>query len=94
MTAAQVGQTIQTGTKGAAEQLNKFIDEGGRGGGGARGVSSRTAAEPARKDFWDTFGSPDASSAMPEKKNSAIGTAAMRKGGGGKDDAWGDDDKW
>ena len=93
MTAASVGQTIQTGTKGAAEQFNRFIDEGGKGGGAVRGGNSKLATEPERKDFWDTFGSPDASTAVPEKKSSAIGTAAMRKGGA-KEDSWGDDDKW
>ena len=32
---------------------------------------------------------------MFEKKSSAIGTAAMRKGvGGGKEEGWGDDDGW
>jgi len=52
-------------------------------------------AEPARKDFGDTLGSHDASSAVPEKKSSssAIGTAAMRKGGG-KDEGWSDDNGW
>lgn len=90
LTAASVGQTIQTSTKGAAESLNRFIDDGGRGAA-ARGGTARTAAEPARKDFWDTFGSPDA---VPKKSGgSAIGTAAMRKGGG-KDEGWGGDDKW
>lgn len=78
-----MGQTLQT----SAESLNRFIDDG---------ATRPAAAEPARKDFWDTFGS----SAMVEEKKSggsgAIGTAAMRKGGGGgKDEGWGvGDDKW
>ena len=85
-TALSVGQSIQTGTKGAADSINKFIDEGGSGSG--RGTK---AVEPERRDFWDSFG------AAPEtaKKAGAIGTAAMKKGGGGgKEDGWGKDDKW
>ena len=90
LTAAQAAKTIQTGTKGAADRFNHFVeDTGSAGSGGA--ARSRAAVEPERRDFWDSFGDAGA-----EKKGSsgAIGTAAMRKGGGGgsggKDEGWGD----
>lgn len=89
-TALTVGQTIQTGTKGATESLNRFIDDGGSGSP----RSGAKAVEPERRDFWDSFGAPETSTGAPmtTKKAGAIGTAAMRKGGttGGRKD----DDKW
>lgn len=91
LTAAQAAKTIQTGTKGAADRFNSFVEDTGTGGSG--GVArSRGAVEPERRDFWDSFGDAGA-----EKNGSsgAIGTAAMRKGGGGggsggKEEGWGD----
>ena len=84
-----VAQNVQKGTKGAAEQFNKFVEGAGDSGGLAKGI-----VEPEKKDFWDSFGSPinnrapgTGSSTM--KKSSTIGTAAM-KSGSGKDE-WGDD---
>ncbi|MCJ1410837.1 Zn finger-containing GTPase- Activating Protein for ARF [Ptychographa xylographoides] len=77
MTAAAVAQNVQKGTKGAADQFNKFVE--GAGDGGSPG---RDAVQPEKKDFWDSFGSP-ATSGGPPKKSSAIGTAAMRGGGRG-----------
>lgn len=89
LTAAQAAKTIQTGTKGAADRFNSFVEDAGAGpsGGAAR---SRGTVEPERRDFWDSFGDAEA-----EKKSGAIGTAAMRKGGGGggsggKEEGWGD----
>lgn len=88
LTAAQAAKTIQTGTKGAADRFNSFVEDTGTGGSG--GASRpRGAVEPERRDFWDSFGD-----AAVEKKSGAIGTAAMRKGGGGggggREEGWGD----
>ena len=89
---------MQKGTKGAAEQFNKFVE----GTGDGQGHTSKAAVEPEKKDFWDSFGSPTAGgstivSSGPAKKSSAIGTAAMKGGGTGGGTAgagkeeWGDD---
>ncbi|KAG8525693.1 uncharacterized protein KY384_000453 [Bacidia gigantensis] len=92
---ANVGKTLQTGTKGAAERFNNFIEnEGGEqsgNGGGKRG------ADPEKKEFWDSFGEERTKPEKQEfwdsfgvggeeqkKEGSAIGTAAMRKGGAGE----------
>ena len=94
LTAASVAQNITSGTKGAAEQLNRFIDEGvgASKSSSSRGRPSRTV-EPERRDFWDSFGAP----AEDEKrvaKTSAIGTSAVRKkdegsmGVKGKNEGW------
>ncbi|MCJ1421123.1 Zn finger-containing GTPase- Activating Protein for ARF [Xylographa parallela] len=89
LTATAVAQNVQKGTKGAAEQFNKFVE-----GAGDSGASERGIVEPEKKDFWDSFGSPTNERNMgagsgAAKKSSAIGTAAM-KSSGGKDE-WGDD---
>ena len=95
LTAAQVAQKVQTGTKGAAEQFNKFVEDSG-GAGGAKGAS-RSTKEPERKDFWDSFGAPageeqgSVNKLNVGSKPSAIGTAAMKSG---VKDKTGDDDKW
>ena len=85
-TAASAAKSIQTGTKGAAERFNNFIENEGAEGS----TRSKSTVIPERPDFWDSFGD-----AGPEKSSSAIGTAAMRKGsgsgGGGKEDGW---DNW
>ena len=95
LTAASVAQNITSGTKGAAEQLNRFIDEGVGGGSTSsrsRGGPSRTV-EPERRDFWDPFGVP-AEDEKKASKPSAIGTSAVRKkdessmGVKGKNEAW------
>ena len=72
---------IQSGSKVAAERFNNFVEDTGAGGG----PSSRSV-EPERKDFWDSFGE----TGEEKKAAGAIGTAAMRKGGG-KEDKW---DNW
>lgn len=92
LTAAQAAKTIQTGTKGAAERFNNFVENTGEGNTAAR--SSNPKVEPERRDFWDSFGDAGADN---KSKGSSIGTAAMRKGGGsggggdGKGDGW---DSW
>lgn len=89
MTAAQAAKNIQTGTKGAAEKFNQFVENSGEGSGS--GGAARSKAAPERQDFWDSFGDAEADK---NKDNSSIGTAAMRKGGGGggekKGDGWSD----
>lgn len=89
LTAAQAAKTIQTGTKGAAERFNNFVENTGEG---STARSSKATVEPERRDFWDSFG--DAGADQKSKGSSSIGTAAMRKGGGGGDgkgDGW---DNW
>lgn len=96
LTAASVAQNITTSTKGAAEQLNRFIDEGvgGSAGSGSRGGPSRKV-EPERREFWDSFGAPD-EDGRTASKASAIGTAAVKKkdegmmGVKGKNEGWED----
>ncbi|GAB7348725.1 hypothetical protein MBLNU459_g7462t1 [Dothideomycetes sp. NU459] len=106
MTAAQLGQGIQYGTKNAAETFNKFVE-------GDEHSTTRTGAGPApdKRDFWDSFGdapkgpssdkkdfwddfSAAGESAQNHSKPTSIGTSAMKKPGGGqgssKDESWGD----
>lgn len=103
MTAAQLGQGIQYGTKNAAETFNKFVE------GDDRLAPRAGASGPEKKDFWDSFGDAPAGPA-PEKKDfwddfaaagesaqaskptSSIGTSAMKKPtqGSSKDETWGD----
>lgn len=85
--ALQAGQGIQSGAKGAAESIGKFVE--GQDGG----VAVRRGVEPARKDFWDSFGAPAEGTARP----SGLGTSTIKKNGGGgptvpkgKDDGWDD----
>lgn len=85
--ALQAGQGIQSGAKGAAESINKFVE--GQDGNPPGGRN----AEPARKDFWDSFGAP----AEETSKPSGLGTSTIKKSGGGgstapkgKDDGWDD----
>ncbi len=86
ITAAQAAKNIQTGTKGAAEKFNQFVENSGEGSGS--GGAARSKAAPERQDFWDSFGDADVDKS---KNSSSIGTAAMRKGeDGGKKDGWGD----
>lgn len=85
LTAASLAQNIQTGTKGAAEQFNKFIEGGNdpssssataatskAGIGGRR--PGNAAVDPDRRDFWDSFG---------ENKNDGLLGSGGGKGGGG-----------
>ena len=85
--ALQAGQGIQSGAKGAAESINKFVE--GHDGGAA----GRRNAEPERKDFWDSFGASTEEISRP----SGLGTSTIKKssGGGptaakGKEDGWDD----
>ena len=84
---------MQKGTKGAAEQFNRFVE--GEGGAPPSSATRLRSIEPEKKDFWDSFGvaGEERASSMSSttSKPSAIGTAAMKKGG--KEEGW-EDDKW
>ena len=87
--ALAAGQGIQSGAKGAADSLSKFVEGQDERAGQ---VAGRKQAEPERKDFWDSFGVE-----KEPAKPSSIGTSAMKKPSGGtqppkkKEDGWGDD---
>ncbi|KAI1611849.1 hypothetical protein EDD36DRAFT_268257 [Exophiala viscosa] len=86
------GKTVQTGAKGAADTLTKFVE-------GQDEQASRAAAakggEPERKDFWDSFGAGGGAGGA-SKSGGSLGTSAMKKPTSGpqtksKEDGWGDD---
>ncbi|KAL6718657.1 ADP-ribosylation factor GTPase-activating protein gcs1 [Lecanora helva] len=84
-TAQQAARSIQTGTKGAADRFNDFVEGAGDSGGGR----ARAQPKPERQDFWDSFGEAGKGGGGG---SSSIGTSAMRKGGEGKrDEGWGND---
>ena len=66
------------------------MENTGEGSTAAR--SSKSKVEPERRDFWDSFG--DAGADNKSKGSSSIGTAAMRKGGGGSGGGEGKGDGW
>ncbi|PSK53175.1 hypothetical protein B9Z65_3375 [Elsinoe australis] len=105
-TAGNLGQTIQSGTKNAANNFNKFVEGDDR-------LAPRGGNKPEKADFWDSFGdAPKGPSndkkdfwdefaaagetAQNKAKPTSIGTSTMKKpaaggsAGGKKDDAWGD----
>jgi ADP-ribosylation factor GTPase-activating protein 1 len=82
VTAAQIAKTAQNSAKGAADGFNRFVEGSDGSGPGSR----RAPIDESKKDFWDSFGKPEAGP-------SAIGTAAMRGNGtqgmgGKKEDEW------
>ncbi|KAI2793691.1 hypothetical protein POX_a00275 [Penicillium oxalicum] len=84
--AANWGQNLQTGVRGAADQFNRFVE----GPSDNRAGSARSRVEPERRDFWDEFsslGAQDRSAVTTHERSGSrsdnIGTAAMRKGPGG-----------
>ncbi|KAK2766072.1 Zn finger-containing GTPase- Activating Protein for ARF [Arachnomyces sp. PD_36] len=95
-TATHLGQNIQTGALGAAEQFNRFV-EGSDNPHASRSHQQRQRVEPERKDFWDDFAAlgeerstgagglsarrGQGSSSGGGSRSGAIGTAAMKKGG-------------
>ncbi|KAI9719655.1 MAG: hypothetical protein M1812_003426 [Candelaria pacifica] len=115
LTAANLGQTIQSGTKNTAETFNRFVEGQGTDENKSSSTVSRSrgaygTVDEEKRDFWDNFGGaaetskPSGTGLGGGSKPSAIGTAAMRKGGGGtgkvagvgvgkKDEGW-EDDKW
>ncbi|KAI9812712.1 MAG: Zn finger-containing GTPase- Activating Protein for ARF [Pycnora praestabilis] len=107
LTATQLGKNIQSGTKYTADSFNKFVDPNDSTTITHASSSTMPSSRPqgavvddGKREFWDNFGAPS-SGVMSGGKPSAIGTAAMRKGGGsgtgggaqGKEDGW-EDDKW
>ncbi|KAK2734453.1 Zn finger-containing GTPase- Activating Protein for ARF [Myotisia sp. PD_48] len=96
--AGEVSRNIQSGTRGAADTLTRFVE--GPDGPEGRSRSTTSRVEPERKDFWDSFG---ASNDPAPRGSGSIGTGAMKKsnttsgsaiGGTGstkpkqKDDGW------
>ena len=75
-----MGQNLQVGVRGAADQFNRFVEgsEDGRAGG------QRSRVEPERKDFWEDFSSLASQEAAGHRhggsRSDVIGTTAMRKG--------------
>jgi len=106
MTAAQLGQTVQGGTKTLAESFNQFVE-----GDDRLAPRAGKGPEPEKKDFWDSFGDAPKGPSSDKKdfwddfsatagevtqaktKPTSIGTAAMKKPGGGAqkkdEDSWG-----
>ena len=93
MTAAQLGQNLQAGTKTAADSFNRFVE-------GDEKVAPRPGAkggpEPDKRDFWESFGEPPKGPAADKRdfwdsfaaagenaqggaNSSSIGTSAMKK---------------
>ncbi|KAL8828324.1 MAG: hypothetical protein Q9170_006653 [Blastenia crenularia] len=81
LTAAQVAQNIQSSSKNAAEQFNRFLEDSSSSHPNPPPKGkSRAVAEPEHKDFWDSFGSPggDDSNADTSTRNSPIKQAPGR----------------
>ncbi|RLL99926.1 hypothetical protein CFD26_100007, partial [Aspergillus turcosus] len=79
--AAQLGQNLQVGARGAADHLTRFVEGPDEGAAAA----ARRRQEPERKDFWDEFASlgEQESHRRNASRSSAIGTTAIRPSGGG-----------
>ncbi|KAI9866293.1 MAG: Zn finger-containing GTPase- Activating Protein for ARF [Trichoglossum hirsutum] len=92
LTATQLGQNIQSTTKYTAESVSRFVETQSS----ASNRGKYASVEGDKREFWDNFGR---ATEGGSNKPSAIGTAAMKKGGPGgsaaasKDDGW-DEDKW
>ncbi|PQE06228.1 zinc finger gcs1 protein [Rutstroemia sp. NJR-2017a BBW] len=69
LAAAQVAKNAQAGAKTAADGFNRFVEGNG-------GEQKNAPGEEGKNDFWGSFGG-----AAP-KKNSALGTSAVKKAGG------------
>lgn len=104
MTAAQLGQGIQTGTKTAAESFNKFVEgderlapRGGKGpASDKRDFWDSFGEAPQgpsndKKDFWDSFAAAGETAAQKKSATSSIGTSAMKKPASGPQQKSGDD---
>ncbi|XHG00287.1 hypothetical protein AWENTII_003751 [Aspergillus wentii] len=79
MQAANLGQNLQTGARGAADHFNRFV-EGPDEAAAAAARRRQQQQEPERKDFWDDFSSlsEQETHRRNTSRSSAIGTAAMR----------------
>ncbi|KAJ5087761.1 hypothetical protein N7456_011377 [Penicillium angulare] len=77
--AANWGQNLQTGVRGAADQFNRFVEgEDGR----PAGQGSQGRVDPERRDFWDDFsslGGEQKGHRRGGSRSDVVGTAAMRK---------------
>lgn len=76
--AAQLGQNLQVGARGAADSFNRFVE----GPDDAGGNGARRRQDPERKDFWDDFSSlgGQESHRRNTSRSSAVGTTAMKPG--------------
>lgn len=105
MTAAQLGQTVQAGTKSAADNFNRFVE-------GDERLAPRSGKGPApeKQDFWDSFGDAPKGPSTEKKdfwddfaaagevaqtkatpaKPTSIGTMSMKKTPGQEKEGWGD----
>jgi len=95
--AAQVAQNIQSGTKSASNSLSRFV-EGEANHASTNSSRSHDTLDPDKRDFWDSFAAAAEERSSAASKPSAIGTAAMRKGGHGatggfKKESW-EEEKW
>ncbi|KAF2150692.1 ADP-ribosylation factor GTPase activator [Myriangium duriaei CBS 260.36] len=103
-TAGNLGQSVQAGARGAATSFNRFVEGDDRMGGARAG--NRGGPEAEKRDFWDSFGAAPAGPSGDKKdfwddfaaagdsaqkgKPTSIGTSAMKKPGGKKDEDWGE----
>lgn len=73
-----MAQNIQSGSKNAAESFNRFVEDTGSSSTSSA-TRSKTAVEPERKDFWDSFGSPteDESKSAP-RQTVGVGASTVR----------------
>jgi len=78
-----LGQNIQVGARGAADQFNRFVE----GQDEHTASLARRRGEPERKDFWDDFAALGAEGQGQHRRSAsrpnAIGTAAMKPGATG-----------
>lgn len=79
-----MGQGLQTGVATAGTTFNRFVE-----GSDGPASSSRSRAEPEKKDFWDSFGAPPAGPAADKKdfwdefsSAGAAGTGGAKKPSG------------
>ncbi|BCR84877.1 GTPase-activating protein GCS1 [Aspergillus chevalieri] len=81
--AVHLGQNIQVGARGAADQFNRFVE----GQDEHTASLARRRGEPERKDFWDDFAALGAEGQGQHRRSAsrpnAIGTAAMKPGATG-----------
>ena len=96
--AAQVAQNIQSGTKTASDSFSRFV-EGEANHASTNSSRARDTVDPDKREFWDSFAAAAEERSSAASKPSAIGTAAMKKGGYGatggleKKEGW-EEEKW
>lgn len=105
MTAAQLGQGLQSSTKNAAETFNRFVEgderlapRGGKGPAADKQDFWDSFGEAPqgpsndKKDFWDDFAAAGESATQKKAASSSIGTSAMKKPTGSQQKS--SDDAW